>query len=193
MPKTKRTNCNEYRKRWRELVSNHGARCFYCRKEMATCIDHVVPYSYDHDNQIENLVPACTLCNLLASDKCFDSVEQKRQYILGQRAKRGNRQAICTDCLLPFAYRVHSPSLFLCAECYDLEYGTEYAQHPEWKLWLRQLREAGIPAEAHESLRKMVIESPDTFRAREKLDALVDEYGKVIDSDERFSKLLIYA
>src|SRR5688500_7331680 len=105
-----------YKKRWKELIDYYGARCYYCRKEIATTIDHVVPYSWDAVNDIENLVPACALCNCLAGDKIFDSVEKKRQYILAQRSKRNNMRGICTECLLPFAYRRHSPSVFLCAE-----------------------------------------------------------------------------
>ena len=61
-----------YKKWWNELTERYGDFCFYCRKEIATTIDHVVPYSWDEDNSIENLVPACGLCNSLASDKIFD-------------------------------------------------------------------------------------------------------------------------
>ena len=138
-----------YRTFWRELVAMHGSLCYYCGEEVATTIDHVVPYSHDQDNSIENLVPACALCNVLAGDKIFEYVEEKRQYILTRRAGRIQRRAICTNCLLPFSYRVHSPSLFLCAECYDMEYETNYAERGQWAQWIRELHAADIYPEAH--------------------------------------------
>lgn len=182
--------CVTYRKRWNELVENYGPRCFYCRREIATCIDHVIPYSYDQDNEIENLVPACTLCNALASNKHFSSAEEKRHYILQQRKSRGNKNAICTRCLLPFAYRIHSPSLLLCAECYDEEFGTKNAETREWKKWLIQLRAAGIPAEAHRAMKKKLANIK--YKNMEvKVELLIDEYARVVDTDDEFATMLI--
>jgi hypothetical protein len=178
-----------YRKRWDELVSYYGSRCFYCHKEIATTIDHVVPYSLDRDNDIDNLVPACSLCNSLASDKIFEDAEQKRQYILGERAKRINQRAICINCLLPYAYHAHSPSLFLCAECYDEEYETKHSETREWKRWIRQLRAAGIPAEAHRAIKKK--RSTDKIDHDAMLELLIDEYSRVIDSDDEFAEMLM--
>lgn len=181
-----------YKKFWIELISYYGARCYYCRKEAATTIDHVVPYSWDAHNGIENLVPCCMLCNGLASNKVFEDVEQKRQYILKQRAKRGNMRAICTECLLPFNYRSHSPSMFLCAECYDCEYGTKRAKTAEWVRWLYQLRQAGIPVEAHRVMKSRM--ANDLFKTREsKLEVLIDEYARVVDSDDAFAEMLMIA
>jgi hypothetical protein len=151
--------CNQqrvvsYKKWWDELVERYGNVCFYCKKEISTTIDHVVPYSWDGDNSIDNLVPSCALCNSLASNKMFDTVVQKRAYILKQRNKYKNRRAICAECLLPFAYRTHSPSLFLCAECYDQEYGTQYSNEKRWDQWLAQLVDAGIMPTAHRIAKK---------------------------------------
>ena len=138
-----------YRKHWRTLVQAYGADCFYCHDEPATCIDHVIPYSYDFDNSIENLVPACGLCNALAADKHFEDVEQKRQYILNRRQYRKNRKCLCVNCRLPFAYREHSRSLFLCARCYDQEFGTSETKRVAWIAWLSLLREVGIEPDAY--------------------------------------------
>lgn len=142
-----------YRSKWEELTSYYGTLCYYCRDELATTIDHVVPYSYDQDNSIENLVPACALCNLLASNKHFEDVEQKRQYIVAMRKHRASNRTLCILCSLPFAYREHSPSFTLCAECYDDEYGTNYAASKNWKQWIDTCWEAGIIVEAHRRLR----------------------------------------
>ena len=181
-----------YKKRWRELIDYYGARCYYCRKEIATTIDHVVPYSWDMVNDIENLVPACALCNAIAGNKMFEDIEQKRQYILSQRAKRTNMRAICVECLLPFAYRAHSLSMFLCAECYDLEYKTDFSKSTEWAKWLYQLRRAGIPAEAHRVMRARMTKLNHKSRD-EKLEVLIDEYSHIIDTDEEFAEMLMIA
>jgi len=97
-----------YKKWWGQLVEMYGHHCYYCREEIATTIDHIVPYSWDGDNQLDNLVPACMLCNCIASNKMFDTLEQKRQYIMAQRKGRTSQRAICTDCLLPYTYLTHS-------------------------------------------------------------------------------------
>jgi len=177
-----------YKKKWAELIGYYGARCFYCQVEIATTIDHVVPYSWDQDNEIENLVPACGLCNSLASNTMFGSVEEKRQFILNHRKKYLLRHAICTSCLLPFSYREHSPSLFLCAECYDLEYGTHNADTQSWEKWIVQLRAAGIPAEAHRETRRRLEGIEKNHKV--KLETLIDEYSKVLAYDREFAPLM---
>jgi hypothetical protein len=179
-----------YKKRWKELIEYYGARCYYCRKEIATTIDHVVPYSWDAVNDIENLVPACALCNGLAGDKVFDNVEDKRKYILAKRSKRNNMRAICAECLLPFNYRSHSPSIFLCAECYDTEYQTSRSKTPEWGRWLLQLRQAGIPVEAHRKMKERMSQIRNKTR-EEKIEVLIDEYSYVVDHDDEFAEMLM--
>ena len=181
---------DQYRKKWREITDIHGYLCYYCKKEIATTIDHVIPYSFDTDNEINNLVPSCNLCNILASDKHFDNVEQKRQYILLRRKRRKNSVAICTECLVPYSYRIHSPSLFLCAECYDLEYGTNKAKSKEWSGWIDQLFHAGIPIQAHRSLRRKLSKGYKHDH-KSKMELIIDEYSIILSSDEKFAKILI--
>lgn len=188
--KNSRRRGYEYRKRWDELIAYHGARCFYCRVEVATTIDHVVPYSYDEDNSIDNLVLACMLCNLLASDKHFEDVEQKRQYILRKREGAAKRRAICTECLLPFSYREHSPSMFLCAECYDEEYGKNiYSRSSAWKRWIARLYDAGIAVEAHRAMKER---AEGVAGRRNRVIYLIDAYSNFLDKDPEFAKKLIY-
>lgn len=174
-----------YKKWWDDLVSMYGHLCFYCRKDIAATIDHVVPYSWDQDNFIDNLVPACSLCNCIAGNKIFDNVDLKRIYIVKHREKYKNKRAICAECLLPYSYRIHSPSLFLCASCYDQEYDTDYANRKQWETWILELFDAGIIASAHESTRKTTGKftptNRDPFMAK-----LIDNYSQVAGSDERF-------
>jgi hypothetical protein len=132
----------------------YGDTCYYCG-EPASCIDHIIPISYGGNNDIGNLVLSCSWCNLLAGSTVFDDLDDKFEYIRRQRMKkRKHRHAICSACLLPFEYRLASPSLFLCAECYDDNEGdTAYSQRRIWKDWIALLEEAGIPVEAHRTIR----------------------------------------
>lgn len=58
--------------------------CQYCG-DHATEIDHVVPWSYIENNKDSNLVASCGPCNRKASNKGFDSFEEKKRYILIKR------------------------------------------------------------------------------------------------------------
>lgn len=171
-----------YKKFWDELTEICGTVCYYCRIEVATTLDHVVPYSWDQDNAINNLVPACALCNSLAGNMLFDSITQKQAYILRHRKKYTNRRCLCTDCKLPFAYRLHSPSMFLCAECYDLEYSTSFCSSKEWKRWITELALAGIMVEAH----KKACAQAGSYSPRNRgtfMAVLIEEYTKIFESD----------
>ena len=138
-----------YRKHWNALVRSTFGECYYCG-DIPSVIDHILPVSAGGSHEFDNLVPSCALCNLIAGAKVFDSLEDKRIYVIKRRnQKRKLRRAICTECLLPFGYRSHSPSLFLCAECYDLEYDTNKAQTKRWQDWLRLLDAAGFPIEIY--------------------------------------------
>ena len=164
-----------YRKRFYELIDMYGRVCFYCREEISTTIDHIVPVSWIQNDDIENLVPACALCNSIAGNKHFEGVEHKRQYILERRKSKNMRRVLCADCLLPFEYRAMSPSLFLCAVCYDFEYGTEYSQRSVWADWIKLLGEADICVYAHDRLRDHL----GSFKANDrkaKVEFLVDGY-----------------
>ena len=172
-----------YRSKWNELIAHYGVLCFYCEDAIATTIDHVIPYAHDQDDSIENLVPACALCNFIANDRIFEDTEHKRQYILSRRTNRNRKRAICTECYLPYAYRIHSPSLFLCAECYDREYDTDYAQQKVWRRWLSELTAAGIYPEAHRYARRKYGACLQRYR-KFFIEAIADGYSEIIESRE---------
>lgn len=151
--KTKRST--GYRSKWGDLIEAHGPMCFYCETWPANSIDHIIPAAYGGGDNIENLVLSCITCNLLAGSQVFDDVYAKAQYI-NNRRKNTLRHAICTDCTLPFEYRVTSPSLFLCAECYDYHYDTSYAQARGWHSWLIELADAGYILDVHRSVREEI-------------------------------------
>ena len=76
----------------RKVFERHGENCFYCGA-LATHIDHVRPRWWLEmhglpENELDNLVPACARCNLMAGGKVFDSVEEKRNWIRKMLPKR---------------------------------------------------------------------------------------------------------
>lgn len=152
--RTKRKS-QSYRRHWGTLIRTYGSLCYYCHIEPSTTIDHVIPYSFIPNDDLENLVPSCLTCNLTAGNMVFDDVNRKRQYIINNRKKKLTH-ANCTSCLLPFTYREHSPSVFLCPECYDYEYETKFSRHSGWKVWLSILEDAGICVEAHRNSREYI-------------------------------------
>jgi 5-methylcytosine-specific restriction endonuclease McrA len=65
--------------------------CGWCFQRVADSVDHMVPRAYKTlgANRPSNLMPSCMRCNLIASDKVFDSIEEKRAYIVAQLRRRG--------------------------------------------------------------------------------------------------------
>lgn len=69
----------------RERVLNRYNRmCVYC-SEAATEIDHIRPYSWDQNNDEDNLVASCLICNAIAANLIFDSFDEKWAYINARR------------------------------------------------------------------------------------------------------------
>jgi 5-methylcytosine-specific restriction endonuclease McrA len=46
-----------------QILEQFGGRCAYCQAAQATTWDHVIPASQGGKMNLENLVPACNLCN----------------------------------------------------------------------------------------------------------------------------------
>jgi hypothetical protein len=135
-----------------------------------------MPMAYKIDHSFDNLVPSCSHCNLIAGDKVFEDVWHKRQYILNKRKKKLTH-GICNHCLLPYRYRIHSPSLFLCAECYDEEYDRDYSKRKKWGRWLTLLELAGFWVDAHRKAR---------------IDILAKYTGNSIGSDNKLAHLILH-
>lgn len=72
----------------RRILKRDNHTCVYCF-ELATEVDHIIPYSYIPDNTDGNLVASCRLCNSIAGSMVFDSFILKYQYIKREREKRG--------------------------------------------------------------------------------------------------------
>lgn len=64
-----------------------GVSCTYC-DDAATCWDHVIPYSLDPNGP---LTPSCQPCNLILSNKVFNSLEDRKKYV--QLKRQGARRS----------------------------------------------------------------------------------------------------
>jgi hypothetical protein len=73
------------------VFRERGNSCVYCGGD-ADSLDHVTPYNADPVHLETNLVPACRLCNSIASDRVFQSLSHKRAYILRRRRERADTQ-----------------------------------------------------------------------------------------------------
>jgi hypothetical protein len=151
---TTRTRIPKYQATWAWLLIAYGQNCVYCHNRPATQIDHVIPYSYIRTHVLENLRPACQWCNLLASDKVFETFEDKYNYLREQRTKPKHKKGyalVCSSCLIPYYSAMHRSAL-LCPRCMDLEYETTHARKKAWRDWLVTLELAGIESRAHFAL-----------------------------------------
>ena len=67
-----------------QLLNRYNRMCVYCG-EAATEIDHIRPYSWDQNNDEDNLIASCRICNAIASDLMFDTFNEKWSYINARR------------------------------------------------------------------------------------------------------------
>lgn len=78
----------------REIKNAQNNKCFYCGHEIGSIYfykgkhnltkihwDHFIPVIYSRNNQKENYVMACNICNLIKGTKIFDDVAAARKYI----------------------------------------------------------------------------------------------------------------
>lgn len=77
--------------------------CGYCFSAWAQVWDHLIPVSHGGRNQDSNLYPACSRCNALLSDKVFDSIELKREYVRLVLKSRGEWEKDAPSTPRPFA------------------------------------------------------------------------------------------
>ena len=74
-----------------QVLKRFDDTCVYCFKE-AACVDHIIPWSYKHDDSPDNLVASCQLCNCIASNKVFESFGAKWDYIDKRKKKWEKRK-----------------------------------------------------------------------------------------------------
>ena len=102
------------------IIERDGGICAYCGDD-ATVVDHIIPFDWGYDDSEDNLVASCELCNLLASNMVFDSLNAKRKYILDVRSKRRKplkrRIFTCIVCKNAFVPLAKGATNFMCKEC----------------------------------------------------------------------------
>lgn len=62
-------------KRQRVIAKTHG-HCYYCGLSDARTFDHLTPVARGGDNSADNLMPACSRCNLLKADMTLDEIRE---------------------------------------------------------------------------------------------------------------------
>ncbi len=77
----------------RKILEKYDYCCVYCYGK-ACVVDHVIPWSFDHDDSEENLVASCWVCNAVAGDKMFRTFTAKSGYIQKRREKFLKRRII---------------------------------------------------------------------------------------------------
>ena len=94
--------------------------CYYCGGA-ATVVDHIIPWDWSHNDNPSNLIASCALCNLIAGDKLFDTIEDKRKHIT--RVRKNRRKAVksgvfkCNQCGEVFVPCVNGATNFMCSAC----------------------------------------------------------------------------
>lgn len=76
------------RRNYEWCYRRYGRVCVYCA-DYADTIDHLIPHSFGGDNSRGNLVPACGMCNGIASDKIFSDFGEKWHFIREERYRKG--------------------------------------------------------------------------------------------------------
>ena len=79
---------------YKKVYKRDKYTCHYCGYNLENAeefrplhIDHVLPWSASGSNKMDNLVVSCSVCNLKASDKWFNSFNEKRSYVLSNQKK----------------------------------------------------------------------------------------------------------
>jgi 5-methylcytosine-specific restriction endonuclease McrA len=89
-------------KKRREVIERQGNKCFYCgepfgeyyirngvAKKLTIHFDHFVPFAFSGNNDNENFVASCNICNSIKSDKVFETEEDARCYVEHARKRKG--------------------------------------------------------------------------------------------------------
>lgn len=76
---------NVTKKITKQLIEIYWTQCQYCYKDCliddSLTIDHIYPVSAWWTNHFSNLVIACSKCNARLSNKIFNSLVEKQEYI----------------------------------------------------------------------------------------------------------------
>lgn len=90
----KRTDKLGSKKLKKNLIKKQNNKCYWCSREFGDFIikndkaiklkfnfEHKLPFSYTHNNDIQNIVGSCHICNGFKSGKIFESEEDCKIYL----------------------------------------------------------------------------------------------------------------
>ncbi len=86
-----------------EILGRQKFRCIYCGRKLgdtvwdslgkpitlSTCFDHFEPFALRGNENPENFMAACKVCNTLKSDMVFESLKAARMWLVEQWALKG--------------------------------------------------------------------------------------------------------
>lgn len=89
-------------KRQKEILEKQDNKCLYCNNKFGTAYfrdgklkltklhwEHLVPFSYTQRSSDKDFIASCNVCNLIKSDKVFETVEEVFHYVRYNRKKKG--------------------------------------------------------------------------------------------------------
>ena len=92
--------------------------CAYC-SDIATEVDHVIPFSFSNCDEDWNLVASCSECNSIAHNLVFRTMGEKSSYIRSKRQGRKwkgkllRKNCTCTECKLAYIDGIKGATHFL--------------------------------------------------------------------------------
>lgn len=99
------------------ILDEHNWVCQYCGAA-ASDVDHIIPWTYGGSDDEDNLTASCHLCNMIASNKVFDTFTDKRAFIVEERRKRSMPPPnLCIECGRPFYNGARGATRFMCSQC----------------------------------------------------------------------------
>ncbi len=80
----------------KKILTMQNYKCYYCDREIGTIRsmigvewDHFIPFSYCQNNNDDNFIACCPICNRLKSNYHFKDIFECREYIQKLLLKRG--------------------------------------------------------------------------------------------------------
>lgn len=87
----------------REMLADQNYQCAYCLQPFWSIVtrntyeeilltvelDHCVPFDYNQDNRVDNIVASCQICNSIKYNFHFRDMNQAREYLRATRKDKG--------------------------------------------------------------------------------------------------------
>jgi hypothetical protein len=134
----------------RRIVLDDGdAQCAYCWQWSATEVEHVIPVAQGGADDLENLAPACALCNLQKRDR---TVEEWRNWRLdnGMNWPPDSRVNAMWQ-LYPFLTRTHARAMRAAVEDSRSKPSADTPWDDWYYAWSRRVHRGQLRSDAEEA------------------------------------------